>query len=116
MLSISVADPEGAKGAMAPPGPVKIGHKKDGRQRRPHRFHVSRPPLTRLLDPLLYLNAVLTRSQRYLNIYIRETILRTKVSLRGSLAPGVREQCLSIPTTSEYKTLVQTNLILMVRV
>ena len=27
---------------MAPPGPVKIGHKKDGRQRRPHRFHVSR--------------------------------------------------------------------------
>ena len=29
---------------MAPPGPVKIDHKKDGRQRRPHRFHVSRPP------------------------------------------------------------------------
>ena len=29
---------------MAPPGPVKIGHKKDGHQRRPHRFHVSRPP------------------------------------------------------------------------
>ena len=27
-----------------PPGPVKIGHKKDGRQRWPHRFHVSRPP------------------------------------------------------------------------
>ena len=27
-----------------PPGPVKIGHKKDGRRRRPHRFHVSRPP------------------------------------------------------------------------
>ena len=39
---------------MAPPGPVKIGHKKDGRQRRLHRFHVSRPPpLTRPLDPLL---------------------------------------------------------------
>ena len=34
---------------MAPPGPVKIGHKKDGCQRRPHRFHVSRPPLTRPL-------------------------------------------------------------------
>ena len=30
---------------MAPPGPVKIGHKKDGHQRRPRRFHVSRPPL-----------------------------------------------------------------------
>ena len=29
---------------MAPPGPVKIGHKKDGHQRRPHRFHVSLPP------------------------------------------------------------------------
>ena len=43
----------GAKGAMAPPGPVKIGHKKDGCQRRPHRFHVSWPPLTQLLDPLL---------------------------------------------------------------
>ena len=43
----------GAEGAMAPPGPVKIGHKKDGHQRRPHRFHVSRPPLTRPLDPLL---------------------------------------------------------------
>ena len=27
-----------------PPGPVKIGHKKDGHQRS-HRFHVSRPPL-----------------------------------------------------------------------
>ena len=39
---------------MAPlPGPVKIGHKKDGRQRRSHKFHVSRPPLTRPLDPLL---------------------------------------------------------------
>ena len=31
----------GAEGAMAPPGPVKISHKKDGHQRRPHRFHVS---------------------------------------------------------------------------
>ena len=27
-----------------PPGPVKISHKKDGRQGRPHKFHVSRPP------------------------------------------------------------------------
>ena len=34
----------GAEGAMAPPGPVKIGHKKDGRLRKLHRFHVSRPP------------------------------------------------------------------------
>ena len=31
---------------MALPGPVKISHTKDGRQRRPHRFHVSRPPPT----------------------------------------------------------------------
>ena len=29
---------------MAPPGPVKIGHKKDGWRRQPHRFHVSWPP------------------------------------------------------------------------
>ena len=31
----------GAEGAMPP---VKISHKKDGRQRRPHRFYVSAPP------------------------------------------------------------------------
>ena len=43
-MDLAVADPGGAEGAMAPPGPVNIGHKKDGRQRRPHRFHVSRPP------------------------------------------------------------------------
>ena len=44
----------GTEGAMAPnPSPVKISHKKDGRQRQPHRFHVSCPPLTRLLDLLL---------------------------------------------------------------
>ena len=36
-----------------PPGPVKTSHKKDGRQRRPHRFHVSWPPPTRPLDPML---------------------------------------------------------------
>ena len=40
----TVADPGGAEGAMAPPSPVRIGHKKDGRRRWPHRFHVSRPP------------------------------------------------------------------------
>ena len=34
----------GPRGPWPPPGPVKIGHKKDGRRRRPHRFHVSRPP------------------------------------------------------------------------
>ena len=43
----------GPRGPWPPPGPVKIGHKKDGRRRQPHRFHVSRPPLTRPLDPLL---------------------------------------------------------------
>ena len=52
--SPTVADPGGGARGPCPPGPVKIGHKKDGRQRRPHRFHVSRPPpLTRPLDPLL---------------------------------------------------------------
>ena len=40
-----IADPGGGpRGPWPPPGPVKIGHKKDGRQRQPHRFHVSRPP------------------------------------------------------------------------
>ena len=43
----------GGKGAMPPPDPVKISHKKDGRQRWPHRFHVSCLHLTRPLDPLL---------------------------------------------------------------
>ena len=42
----SVADPGGGggRGGHGPPSPVKTGHKKDGRQRQPHRFHVSRPP------------------------------------------------------------------------
>ena len=39
----TVADPGGARGPCPSPGPVKISHKKDGCQRRPHRFHVSRP-------------------------------------------------------------------------
>ena len=56
MAYYTVADPGGAEGAMAPPGPVKIGHKKDGCRRRPHRFHVSRPPPTQSLDPLLLHN------------------------------------------------------------
>ena len=44
----------GGRGGHIPdPGPVKISHKKDGHQRRPHRIHVSRPPLTRPLDPIL---------------------------------------------------------------
>ena len=30
---------------LPPPRPVKISRKKEGRQWRPHRFHVSRPPL-----------------------------------------------------------------------
>ena len=52
----SVADPGGGRGGHGPPpGPVKIGHKKYGCRRRPHRFHVSRPPrLTQPLDPLLW--------------------------------------------------------------
>ena len=45
-----------------PPSPVEISHKKDGRQRRSHRFHVSWPPHPAagsdaaplpLVDPLL---------------------------------------------------------------
>ena len=40
-----LADREGPRGHAPSPNPVKISHKKDGRQRWPHRFHVSRPPL-----------------------------------------------------------------------
>ena len=40
------------KGAMPPPGPVKVSYKTDGHQRWLHRFHVSHP-ITRPLDPLL---------------------------------------------------------------
>ena len=40
-------------GRGPPPGPAKISHKKDGHQRWPYRFRVSRPPQTRPLDPLL---------------------------------------------------------------
>ena len=46
----TVADP-GGKGAMTLPGPVKISHRQDGRQRRPNRFHVCHP----LTWPLNYL-------------------------------------------------------------
>ena len=41
-LQYAVADPGGDEGAMAPPGPLKISHKKDGSQIWPHRLHVSR--------------------------------------------------------------------------
>ena len=36
---------EGARGRgdRGPPGPVKISHKEDGRQKGAQRFHVSRP-------------------------------------------------------------------------
>ena len=42
----TVADP-GGRGDHdpPPPRPVKISHKKDGCQRRPHRFHVSQIPI-----------------------------------------------------------------------
>ena len=34
----------GGRGGHGPPWPCENSHKKDGRRRRPHRFHVSRPP------------------------------------------------------------------------
>ena len=46
MYDCTVADPEGVpRGPCPPPSPVQTSHKKDGRQRWPHRFHVSWPPL-----------------------------------------------------------------------
>ena len=53
-VNTSVADP-GGEGPCLPPGPVKISHKKDDRQRRLHKFHVSCPPLTRPLNLLLHI-------------------------------------------------------------
>ena len=45
----------GAKGAMAPPGPVKIGHaKKMAAEGGRIDFMFLAPPLTRPLDPLLH--------------------------------------------------------------
>ena len=61
--SLSVADPGEAEGAMPPPpDPVKRSHKKDGRQRQPHRFHVSRLPLTWPLDLLLCIITLVARA------------------------------------------------------
>ena len=45
---LPVADPAGGRGCRGghgpSPSPVEVSHKKDGRQRWPHRFHVSCPP------------------------------------------------------------------------
>ena len=67
----AVADPGGPRGPWLPPGPVKIGHKKDGHRRRLHRFHVSRPPLTWPLDPLLkgHVETVDTKDQSNAIVY-----------------------------------------------
>ena len=43
-LLVGSSGSRGTRGSCPPPGPVKISHKKDGRRRRVHRFHVSRPP------------------------------------------------------------------------
>ena len=43
----------GRGGHAPPPRPCKNVIKEDGHQRRPYRFHVSRPPLTWPLDPVL---------------------------------------------------------------
>ena len=53
MAGEAVADPGGVPRGHGPPSPVQTSHKKDGRQRQPHRFHVYWPPLTRPLDPML---------------------------------------------------------------
>ena len=70
----------GPRGPWPPPGPVKIGHKKDGRQRRLHRFHVSRPPLTRPLDPLLkhlFVTSLLLFNRLFLSLVF--TVVLNKV-------------------------------------
>ena len=59
---ISSGSRGGQEGHAPPPDPVKISHKKDGRQRQPHRFHVSRLPLTWPLDPLLCIITLVARA------------------------------------------------------
>ena len=58
----SVADP-GGEGAMAPSGPVKISHKKNGCRRRPHRFHVSRPPYLAVGSATVIVYFVITKGE-----------------------------------------------------
>ena len=69
----------GAEGAMAPAGPVKISHKKDGHQRQPHRFHVSRPPPLpgRWIRycKILLTGLLLTNLTNYTYCYKRQTIV-----------------------------------------
>ena len=50
---LPVADPGGVPRSHAPPSPVQISHKEDGRQRRSHGFHVSCPPPPGRCDPML---------------------------------------------------------------
>ena len=59
----------GGPGGM-PPNPVKISHKKDSRQMRPHRFHVSRPPYPAAGSANVKVCGV-TRSLKYLTSALR---------------------------------------------
>ena len=63
MRKFSVAALAGERGdhAPSPSGPgknKKESHKKDGRRRQLHRFHVSWTPLTRSLDPILIIEVI----------------------------------------------------------
>ena len=63
MQLISSGSGGGRRGHDPHSGPVKISHKKDGPQRRPHRFYVSWFPLTRPLDqPLVNGNMMLLQT------------------------------------------------------
>ena len=53
LLLITSSGSKGGQGGHGPLCLLNISHKKDGYQRRPHRFHISWSPLTRPVDPLL---------------------------------------------------------------
>ena len=67
---------------MALPGPVKISHTKDGRQRSPHRFHVSRPPTGRWIR--YYLIILLCVSKHTFIVHVQACREISKIPIAGA--------------------------------
>ena len=60
----------GCQGPHGPSGSVKISHKKDGRQRQPHKFHVSWSPWSRWIRYCTVINlAFLTIKNKTLVVF-----------------------------------------------
>ena len=85
-------DIQGARGPCPPPRPVKISHKKDGHQRRPHRFHISRPPSYPATGSAteIYVIFWIYSGEKW-HLKLQETLVwntHTNVSSNSSLLPG----------------------------